>query len=123
MKGDRARIGRRRYRLDVPAALAAGELDEVAEKAPGEMVSPRRCPDGERMHISDRLGLRDEAEQISDDPRSVADDERRVSKLMDQERVVQVTSIAPIPEFRQRLENLIVVLLRTDRYFHRRSTG
>jgi len=69
------------------------QLDEVAEKAPGEMASARRCPDGERMHISDRLGLREEAEQISDDPGSVTDDERRVSKLMDQERVVQVTSI------------------------------
>ena len=103
------------------------QLDEVAEKAPGEMASARRCPDGERMHISDRLGLRDEAEQISDDPRSVTDDERRVSKLMDQERVVQVTSIAPIPEFRQLFKNLIVVLQRTGRYFywlvHGRSTG
>ena len=116
VKGDRARIGRCRYRLDVPAALAAGELDEVAEKVLGEMLSPRGCPDGDRMHISDRLGLRDKAEQISDDPRSVTDDERGVSKLMDQERVVQVTRIAPIPEFRQLLENLIVVLLRTDRF-------
>src|SRR6266511_5293236 len=98
MKGDRARVGRRRYRLDVPAALGAGELDEVAEKVPGETASPRGCPHRDRMHISDRLGLRDEAEQISDDPGSVTDDERRVSKLMDQERVVQVTRIAPIPD-------------------------
>ena len=45
------------------------------------------------MHVSNWLGLRDKAEQISDDPRFVMDDERRVSKLMDQERVVQVTSI------------------------------
>ena len=40
---------------------------------------------------------------------------------------MQVTSIAPIPEFRQLLKNLIVVLLRTNRYFywlvHGRSTG
>ena len=83
MKGARAQIGRCSYCLDVAAAMAAGELDEVAEKVLCEMLSPRGCSDGDRMYISNRLGLRDKAEQISDDPRSVTDDERRVSKLMD----------------------------------------
>ena len=83
VKGNRAQIGRRRYRLDVPAAMAAGELDEVAKKVLGEMLSPRGRSDGDRMHISNRLGLRDKAEQISGDARSVTDDERRVSEFMD----------------------------------------
>jgi hypothetical protein len=104
VKGDRAQIGRGRYRLDMPAALAADELDEVAEKVLCEMLSPRGCSDGDRMHISNRFGLRDKAEQISDDTRSFTNDECRVSKLTDEEGVVQVTSIAPIPEFRQALQ-------------------
>ena len=83
MKGDRAKIGRGSYRLDMRAAMAAGDLDEVVKKVLCEMLSPRGCSDGDRMHISNLLGLREEAEQISDDPRSVTDDERRVSKLMD----------------------------------------
>jgi hypothetical protein len=37
---------------------------------------------------------------------------------MNEERVVQVARIAPIPELGQVLENLIVVLRRADRYFH-----
>ena len=65
------------------AAMAAGDLDEVVKKVLCEMLSPRGYSDGDRMHISNLLGLREEAEQISDDPRSVTDEERRVSKLVD----------------------------------------
>ena len=98
--------------------MQSSELDEVIEKVTCEMLPARRCADGDRMHISNRLGLRDKAEQVSVNPESVTNYERRISKLMDEERVVQVTSIAPIPEFRQLIQNLIVVLLRTDRYFY-----
>src|ERR1700720_716681 len=37
--------------------------------------------------------------------------------------MVQVTRIPPIPEFRQRFENLVEVLRRTNRYFHRLGHG
>jgi hypothetical protein len=82
VKGDRDRIGRRRYRLDMGAAMLAGELDELIEQVPCKTSSPRGCPDGNCVHIPDRLGLRDEAEQVGDDPRLIADDERRVAKLI-----------------------------------------
>ena len=93
------------------------DFDEVVEKLVREMSSARGCPNGHCVHVSDRLGLRDEAEQIRDDPRSVTHDERCVSELVDQKRVVQVTGIAPIPEFRQVRENLIVVLLGAGSIF------
>ena len=47
-----------------------------------------------------------------------ARDERRISKFMDQERVVELTHVAPIPEFGQLLENLHVILRRTGRYLY-----
>jgi hypothetical protein len=70
------------------------------------------------MHISNRLGLREKAEQISNDLRSIANYEGRVPELMDQERVMQVTSVAALPKFRQLLEDLIVILLCAERYFN-----
>jgi hypothetical protein len=93
------------------------DFDEVAEKEVRKMPPARGCPNGHRVHVSDRLGLRDEAEQIRDDPRSGTHDERCVSELVDQKRVVQVTGIAAIPEFRQVGENLIVVLPGAGQYF------
>jgi hypothetical protein len=99
------------------------DFDELAEKVLRETSSSRRCLDGDRVHVSNRLGLRDEAEQIGDDPGSVTDDERCVAKLVDQERMVQVTRLAPVPELRQLFENLIVVLLRTGRYRRRLGHG
>jgi hypothetical protein len=38
---------------------------------------------------------------------------------VDQERVVQVTSIAALPKFRQLLKDLIVILLSAERYLYR----
>jgi hypothetical protein len=59
MKGYRAEIGRRCDRLDVVAALLPGELDEVAEKVLRKMLPPRGRSHGDRVHISNWLGLRD----------------------------------------------------------------
>src|SRR5262249_51219245 len=91
--------------------------DDAVGKDARKTPSARGGPNGHRVHVSDRLGLRDKAEQVRSDPRSVTRDERRVSELVDQKRVVEVTGIAPIPEFRQVFENLIVVLLGADRNF------
>lgn len=38
------------------------------EKVLCEMLSPRGCSDGDRLDISNLLGLQEEAEQISDEP-------------------------------------------------------
>jgi hypothetical protein len=103
----------------MPAPLPLGELDEVAEQLLPEMSSSCRGADRDRMHISNRLGLRDKAEQISNDLRSIANYEGRAPKLMDQKRVVQVTSIAVLPKFRQLLKDLIVILLGAERYLYR----
>src|SRR5262245_17446632 len=79
------------------------------------------------MHISDRLGLREKAKQIRNDLPSIANDERRVSKLVNEERMVQVAGIPRTPEFMQLIENLVVVLMGTNRNVcgtaHRRSGG
>src|SRR5215510_7612397 len=79
------------------------------------------------MHVSDRLGLREKAKQIRDDLGSVANDERRVSKLVNEEGMVQVAGIPLTPEFMELIENLAVVLVGTDRNFygnaHRRPAG
>src|SRR6266446_2056911 len=84
-------------------------------------------PHSDRMHISDRFGLREKAKQISDDLGSVANDECRVSKLVNEEWMVQVAGITRAPEFLQLIENLVVVLLGAHRNFcgtaHRRSAG
>jgi hypothetical protein len=100
MKGDRAQIGGRGYRLDMPAAMPLGELDEVTEKVLCKMLPPSGSSDGDHMHISNWLDLRDKAKQISNDVDPVVNYERRVSKLMDEEWVVQVKSLAAVPEFR-----------------------
>jgi hypothetical protein len=102
----------------VLATVPPGELDEVAEKRLREASPAGRRTDGDRMHVSDRLGLREKAKQIRDDLPSVANDERRVSKLVNEEWMVQVASIPRTPEFMQLIENLGVVLLGTDRNFH-----
>jgi hypothetical protein len=77
------------------------------------------------MHVSNRLGLREKAKQIRDDLPSVANDERRVSKLVNEEWMVQVVGIPRTPEFMQLIENLGVVLVGTDRnfYAHRRPAA
>src|SRR5215510_13769682 len=77
------------------------------------------------MHVSDRLGLREKAKQIRDDLGSVANDKRRVSKLVNEEGMVQVAGIPRTPEFMELIENLAVVLVGTDRNFHahRRPAG
>src|SRR5262249_16486554 len=97
--------------------MPPGELDEVAEKHLREASPAGRRTDGERMHVSDRLGLREKAKQIRDDLLSVANDERRVSKLMNEEWMVQVAGIPRTPKFMQLIENLGVVLLGTNRNF------
>ncbi len=84
-------------------------------------------PHSDRMHISDRFGLREKAKQISDDLDSVANDECRVSKLVNEEWMMQVAGVPRAPEFLQLIENLVVVLLGAHRNFcgtaHRRSAG
>src|SRR5262245_52193026 len=79
------------------------------------------------MHVSNRLGLREKAKQIRDDLGPVANDERRVSKLVNEEWMVQVAGIPRTPEFMQLIDNLGVVLVGTDRNFygnaHRRPAG
>src|SRR5262249_62338637 len=86
------------------------ELNEVAEKLLREALPAGGRTHGDRMHISDRLGLREKAKQIRDDLPSVANDERRVSKLANEERMVQGAGIPRTPEFMQRIEDLVVVL-------------
>src|SRR5262249_41881168 len=87
---DGRRIGRRGDRLDVLATVPPSELDEVAEKLLPEASPAGRRTDGDRMHVSDRLGLREKAKQIRDDLGSVANDERGVAKLVNEEWMVQV---------------------------------
>ena len=90
--------------------MPPSEFLEVAEKLTREASPTGGCADGDRVHISDRLGLREEAKQIGEDLGSVANDERRVSKLVNEEWMVQVTGIPRTPEFMQLIENLVVVL-------------
>jgi len=105
--------------------MPPSELGEVAEKLLREALPTGGRADGDRMHISDRLGLREKAKQIRNDLPSVANDESRVSKLVNEERMVQVAGIPRTPEFTQVIENLVVVLAGTNRNFcgtaHRRS--
>jgi hypothetical protein len=86
--------------------MPPGELNEVAEKLLPEASPAGGRTDGERMHVSDRFGLREKAKQIRDDLGSAANDERRVSKLVNEEGMVQVAGIPRTPEFMQLIENL-----------------
>src|SRR5262249_47603109 len=110
---------------DVLATMPPRELNEVAEKLLREALPAGGRTHGDRMHISDRLGLREKAKQIRDDLPSVANDERRASKLANEELMVQVAGIPRTPEFMQRIENLVVILVGAQRNFcgtaHRRS--
>ena len=83
MKCDGIEICRRGDRFDVPAAMRARKLREVSEKLVCEVLPTGRSPYGDSMYISDRLGLLDKAEQVSDDLTICTNDERRVSELMD----------------------------------------
>src|SRR5262249_2623366 len=107
--------------------MPPSERNEVAEKRLREASPAGRRTDGERMHVSDRFGLREKTKQIRDDLGSVANDERRVSKLVNEEWMVQVAGIPRTPEFMELVENLGVVLVGTDRDFygnaHRRPAG
>src|SRR5262252_5897947 len=107
--------------------MPPSELHEVAEKLTREALPTGGRSHSDRMHVSDRLGLREKAKQIRDDLPSVANDERRVSKLVNEEWMVQVTSVPRAPEFMQLIENLVVVLVCAQRNFcrtaHRRSAG
>src|SRR6516162_1267198 len=91
------------------------KLNEVAEKLLREASPAGGHADGDRMHISNRLALREKAKQIRNDLPSVANDER----------MVQVAGISRTPEFMQLIENLVVVLVGANRNFcgtaHRRS--
>jgi hypothetical protein len=65
--------------------MPPSELNEVAEKLLREASPAGGRTDGEGMHVSDRFGLRKKAKQIRDDLGSVANDKRRVSKLVNEE--------------------------------------
>src|SRR5262249_15839117 len=127
VKCDRPLICRRGYRFDVLATMPPSELLEAAEKLTREALPTGGPPDSNRMHISNRFGLREKAKQISEDLSPVADDKRRVSKLVNEEWMVQMAGVPRTPEFIQLIENLIVVLVGTQRDFcgtaHRRSAG
>src|SRR5258708_38462572 len=127
VKCDGPQICRRGYRLVEPATMQPSQLHEVAEKLAREALPTGRRPHSDRVHISHRFGLREKAKQISDDLGSVANDECRVSKLVNEEWMVQVAGITRAPEFLQLIENLVVVLLGAHRNFcgtaHRRSAG
>src|SRR5258708_20517401 len=111
----------------MPATMPPSERHEVAEKLAREALPTGGRPHSDRMHISDRFGLREKAKQISDDLDSVANDECRVSKLVNEEWMMQVAGVPRAPEFLQLIENLVVVLLGAHRNFcgtaHRRSAG
>src|SRR6516162_8697917 len=62
------------------------KLNEVAEKLLREVLPAGGHADGDRMHISNRLALREKAKQIRNDLPSVANDERRVSKFVNEAR-------------------------------------
>src|SRR5262245_5404925 len=127
VKCDRPLICRRGYRFDVLATMPPSELLEAAEKLTREALPTGGPPDSNRMNISNRFGLREKAKQISEDLSPVANDKRRVSKLMNEEWMVQVASVPCTPEFMHLIENLVVVLVGTHRNFcgtaHRRSAG
>jgi len=89
--------------------MTPGELDEMVEKPLRELLPARGCAYRNCVHVSNRLGLRDESEQISHDLWSAANDERRVSELVNEKRVMQMTGIAAVPEFIQFIQNLVVV--------------
>jgi hypothetical protein len=105
--------------------MPPSELHEVLEKLTREALPTGGGPHSNRMHVSNRLGLREKAKQIGEDLGSVANDERRVSKLVNKEWMVQVAGIPRTPEFMQLIENLVVVVVGTNRDFcgtvHRRS--
>jgi hypothetical protein len=66
----------------MPATMPPCELHEVSDELVCEVLPTGGCPDGDRMHISNRLGLREKAKQVSDYLGSSTNDERRVSKLV-----------------------------------------
>ena len=107
--------------------MPPSERHEVTEKLAREALPASGRPHGDRMHVSDRFGLREKAKQISDDLGSVANDECRVSELVNEEWMMQVAGVPRTPEFMQLIENLIVVLVGARRDFcgtaHRRSAG
>jgi len=98
VKCDGPQISRRGYRLDVPATMPPSELHEVVEKLACEALPTGGRPHSDRMHISDRFGLREKAKQIREDLSPVANDERRVSKLVNEEWMVQVTGVPRAPQ-------------------------
>ena len=83
----------------MPATVLLSKLHEVVEKPVRQVLPPGGHPDGNRMHISNWLGLRDKSKQVSHDLGSVSNHERRVSKLVNQARVVQVAGVPRSPEF------------------------
>ena len=78
-----------RWTPDLTAWLSPSRAcSHAAERTPrsGRKAHPRGLPTGghshsDRMHVSDRFGLREKAKQIREDLSPVANDERRVSKL------------------------------------------
>jgi hypothetical protein len=111
---DGLRVRRDGYRLDVPAAALAGELHEMSEQPLRVPLPAGRRPHRDRMHVAHRLGLREKAEQVGGDLPSPADDEGRISELVDEERVVELAGVAPVPEFMQLVEDAVVVLPGAD---------
>src|SRR5262249_45295980 len=122
MKRNRVGIGRSGDGLGVAAAVAAGKFDEMLEELLAEALSAGGCADGDQMHVAYRLGLRPKAEKKGEHDGTVADDKGGVAKLPDQHRVVQVMRVPAVPELRQVIENLMVILRRAGRNFngHRR---
>src|SRR4051812_46935496 len=115
VKRDRARIRWRRDRLDVPAAVSPRVLDKMPEQQFAEASSPRRDARRDDMHVTNRLDLRDESEQIGRDHTAVADYEGRIAELVDQHRMMQMPNLPAIPEIRERIQDLGEILLRTVR--------
>ena len=76
------------YGLDVPAPMPPSELNEMTEKLVRQVLPASGRPHGDRMNIANRLGLRDKAEQVSDDLGSPTNNEGRVSELVNEERVM-----------------------------------
>ena len=77
--------------------MPPSEFLEVAEKLARETLPTGGRPHGDRMHVADRFGLREKAKQICDHLSPVANDERRVSKLVNEEWMVQVMGV-PRPQ-------------------------
>ena len=67
----------------VIALMCLQPCARAKEKLVCEVLPAGRRPYGDSMYISNRLGLRDKAKQVSDDLTTCTDDERRVSELMD----------------------------------------